>query len=86
MKKNYENLLKEARECIWNECEHTKVSIELELNCDGKANGIIVYPANEQGMVSGLADIVDFCRVKRLSNYCYTTLINGKSVCAVAIF
>ena len=86
MKKNYKALLKEARECIWNESEHTKVSIELELDCHGKPSGITVFPANGNGMISGLAEIVDFCRVKKLSNYCYTTVINGKSVCAVAIF
>jgi hypothetical protein len=85
-RKNYKSLLNEARECIWNESEHTKVRIELEVNCCGEPSGINVFPANDSGMISGLNDIVDFCRVKRLSNYCYMTEVNGQRVCAVAIF
>ena len=80
--KNYEQLLNELKECVFNGCEATRVEFKLESDDDG----IVVYPDNDARMLSSIENIVDFCRVKKLSNYCILDNIDGVMLPAVHIF
>lgn len=82
MKKNYEALAQELRELIVNYTEATAVDIVAS------EDGIEIYPAktNLAGSFHPTDEVVDFCRVKRLSNYAAVEIVNGKPVVVVSIF
>lgn len=65
---------------------HESTAVDVLLGEDGRS--IEIYPAST---TPGTAfhhteEVVDFCRVKRLSNYASFTDRNGKYVCYMRIF
>ena len=67
MKKNFDQLAKELRELIGNHTEATAVKIIV----NEEAHDIEIHPANTNltRTFYHLNEVVDFCRVKGLSNF-----------------
>ena len=83
--KNYKKLAQELSECIYNDFEPTQVELIVEISMEGNPDSISVFPKNGDTLHC-LKDIVDFCRVKRLNEYCYISEFKGKNVVACRIF
>lgn len=82
MKKNYQELAKELRELIVNHTDATSVEIVAT------KDGIDIFPAKTitTGAFHHMEEVVDFCRVKRLSSYAAVEIVNCKPVVVVTIF
>ena len=76
--KNYKKLAQELEECIYNGYEPTSVDVVVQYDC------IEVLPRHGDTL-SCMEDIVDFCRVKRLGEYCFIREYNGDKVVACRI-
>lgn len=65
--KNWEQLASELKECVF--CsEFTKINIIIDTNLDGEVDGIIIRPINSRAVYC-MEDVVDFCRVKKMSSF-----------------
>lgn len=65
--RNWKQLASELKECIF--CsEFTKINIVIDTDIAGAADGIIIRPINSHSVYC-MDDVVDFCRVKKLSSY-----------------
>ena len=84
MKKNFDQLAKELRELIGNPTEATAV----EIIANERTSDIEIHPAqtNLTRSFFHLNEVVDFCRVKGMSNFVCVEINNCKAETVVHIY
>lgn len=81
--KNWNSLAEELSEMLEGGYEGT--AVEVVIGTDN-ASIEVIPKSSTTGAFHKVEDIVDFCRCKRLSCYCYTEFRDGKTVCCARIF